>query len=393
MMRHPVTTARTAQPPTPLRLLPAAAIGIALAGLPSLAMAQDVLYTASRILVAPGVEVDAGSILVRSGKIVALGDEIPDAARQSARKVALDGVVMPGLVSAHGYLDQQGDLAEVISAVTPDLRVADAFNPYGEALELMGPQGVTAYGLAPYSLNTFAGLAAAVKPGAESGRLLREECFLKIALVQTARDQQRYPTSLMGAAELARNLFDSARDPLIQGPEVAVLRDCMSGARTTAIHANTSSELGTALDLARRYGFKPVLLGAAQAGDMIEPIAEVGASLVLAPLDLSSKQEQLELPARLEQAGVAFSFTGDAARMRWSTALAMRYGLSRRGALAAITRTPAEQLGVADHVGSLRAGRDADLLVFSGDPMDLSSRLLAVYVDGKLLTPATEVAR
>lgn len=356
------------------------------------AHAQDTLITAGRMIVAPGVETDAAALLIRGGEIAALGDEIPGDARSSATRVAYDGaVLMAGLVSVHGYLDQQGDLAETVDAVTPDLRSADAFDPFGEALAKLGPQGLTSYGLAPYSANTFAGIAAAVKPGTARGRVLDGDAYLKLALVDTARTDQRYPTSLMGAVDLCRLVFDTARDASVSGADVAVVREALDGSRILAIHANTASELGRALDLAERYQFRPVLLGAAQAGDMIERIVEAEASLVLAPLTLDSKQEALELPAKLAARGVRFSFVGDAARMRWSAALAARHGLGRDAAIAALTRTPAEQLGVADHVGSLRANHDADVVVFSGDPLDLSSHLLAVYADGALLT--SEIAR
>jgi imidazolonepropionase-like amidohydrolase len=92
------------------------------------------------------------------------------------------------------------------------------------------------------------------------------------------------------------------------------------------------------------------------------------------------------LPAELALAGIRVAFTSQQPQwLRTTAALAVAHGMPRRAALAALTRTPAELIGRPERVGSLRIGCDADLAVFSGDPLDLTSRLLAVYVGGELL--------
>jgi len=104
---------------------------------------------------------------------------------------------------------------------------------------------------------------------------------------------------------------------------------------------------------------------------------------VLGTASPDAKVAQLELPAKLEAAGIPFAIAGEPSTLRWSAALAVRHGATRRTALSALTRVPAEMLGMQDRIGSLRAGCDADFAVWSGDPVELTSELLAVYVDGE----------
>jgi imidazolonepropionase-like amidohydrolase len=124
-------------------------------------------------------------------------------------------------------------------------------------------------------------------------------------------------------------------------------------------------------------------------------------SLALAPLGYGSTDEQLAMPARLHAAGVRFSFLATRGTdLRRAAALAVGHGLDRAAALASITQVPAEQIGAGERVGTLRVGRDADFLVLTGDPVDLSSRLLQVWIGGEPVhvaaahdKAATEAAR
>ena len=122
------------------------------------------------------------------------------------------------------------------------------------------------------------------------------------------------------------------------------------------------------------------------ATDCVHELSEIGASVVLSTLHYSDSIERLTLPAKLEKAGIPLSFAAShPVALRRSAAIAVRHGLSRDAAFAALTRTPAEQLGATDSIGSLRNGHRADLAVYSGDPIDLTSDLLAVFVAGERL--------
>lgn len=345
----------------------------------------DLLVRADRIVVAPDTELQDDAILIRDGAVLHVGSEIPRELIDRSRTLQFEGTIVPGFVRPHGYLGQEADLWERASAFTPDLMAADAFDPYGEALDADARQGITSQALAPFSANTFAGIGALVKPGVDSGTVISSDGYLKISLVDAARSQDRYPTSLMGAADLVRTSFTAAASaPGEQDPELKSLRDCLVGSRRLFIHADTQAEITAALNLCEEFSLIPCLLGAREADKSLERIRQLGATLVLSPLTVDDSEDRLKLPARLEQEGVQFSFTSTrASELRMSAALAVRNGLSRRTALAALTRIPAEQCDAAATIGSLREGCHADFLVFSGDPLDLTSRLQAVYINGR----------
>jgi imidazolonepropionase-like amidohydrolase len=368
----------------------AAALFCLAAGLRAQQDPRPLLVEADRILLAPG-EILTGAdarLLIRGGKIAGVGRAIPAESAARARRIGLDGAfVAPGLFLVHDLLDSAPDLAETIDPFTPDLRAADAFDPFAEALLDRPRTGVTALTLAPASANTFGGIACIVKPGrAEAGGLVAvRDGYLKLALVAEALTDDRFPTSRMGAADLIRTSFAAARAPLgPRTPALDVLRGVDEGAVRIAVHARTHAEITTVLDLAAELGFTPILLDAVEIEDAtLERLRGSGISVALSPLGYAATAERLALPARLAAAGVRFSFAADdGLQLRRAAALAMRHGLGRTAAQAAITEVPAEQAGFGERAGTLRVGRDADFVVMTGDPVDLSSRLLQVWVDG-----------
>ena len=384
---------------------------------------------------APDVVLKNQPILLRDGKIAGVGEEIPADAMRGVETIEHDFVIA-GFVSAHDHLSTGDDLAERISSFTPDLRATDALDPFDAHARRLATAGVTTVGLAPLSFSTFPGLIGTVSlDGGDADAILEttaDSAVLKLALVAEALDPERYPTSAMGAARLIRESFVAAQNPDASGadPAYASLREVLSG-RPVMIHARTHGEITRALDLCEQLEVQPLLLGADEAERSIDRLAKLRGSVVLAPLTMQSRIPQLQLPHKLEQAGISFSFAGntvpsrlnpgrgslphglppgfpiellmrggsrnqlhaptptDPRTLRRSIALAVRNGVTRQGAHAAMTTTPALQLG-ADDRGSLRLGRRADLVAFDGDPVDLTSRIQAVYIAGQRMTPVNE---
>ena len=358
-----------------------AALAVALAG--TQARAQDVLVRAAKVVVSPEVVLDDGELLVRGGKVAYVGSEIPAEARQRATKMEWPtATVAPGMVVAFGWLGQEEQLGERATAFTPELRAADRFDPTTEAVRRLPHEGVTSHGLAPSSRNVVAGIGALVKPAGEFATVPADDLFLHLSVVKQARDQERWPTSIMGAADLLRSTFKAAANPVSGDTRLRPFREAMQGQRTVFIHANTLNELTVALEACAQAGIAPVVVGATEAGKCIESLKAARARVVLGTASPDARLAQLQLPAQLEAAGIPFALAGDPTTLRWSAAMAVRHGASRRAALAALTRVPAEMLGMQERVGSLRAGCDADFAVWSGDPVELTSELLAVHVDG-----------
>jgi imidazolonepropionase-like amidohydrolase len=373
-----------------MRALPTAILLALAATLP----AQDLLVRAKTVVIAPDTVLTDGRFLVRDGKVAYVGGDVPAEAAQKATAVDCgDAVVVPGFVLPPTTFGRDRDLAEGALPFTPDLRAAEAFDPWQEELQKLPRAGFTAAVLTPSPRNFAGGLGALVKPGTAGGRVAAADLHLALSLAAAARDPERPPTSLMGGVELLRSAFAQAKSAAA-GPDVAPLRDVLQGGRKAAIAADTLAELQAALDLARDFGFDPVLVGARDAAKALPRLVAQRAALVLAPLTPDMRLAQLELPARLAEAGVPFCFTGGPEAVRMSAVLAVRHGLDRRTAWAALGRATAVMLGVADQVGALRQGCAADFAVWSGDPLDLGSSLRAVYVDGVRLhgdTPAANL--
>jgi imidazolonepropionase-like amidohydrolase len=357
---------------------------------------QDVLVQASKIVVAygdgdaqPTVLTDS-AILIRSGKVAYVGDDIPSEARRAARSVDFgNATISPGFVLAATTLGRDVDLGEGALAFTPDLRAAEAFDPWLEQLEQLSKAGVTSFGLSPSSRNVASGIGAVGKPGDERGRIAVPEAFVGFSVSRAARDQGRQPTSLMGAREMLRESFTAARDGVQVGPDLAVLRQVMSGQRSAFFYADTFAEINAVLETGANFNFAPVILGASEAERVIAKLQNRGAGVVLNTLTPQARIADLELPAKLKKAGIPFCFAGRPDLLRLSAALAVRHGLDRNSAHAALTRTPATMLGQQASIGSLRQGCGADFVVFEGDLLDLGARHVATWIDGKQVCGTT----
>lgn len=363
----------------------APALLLALA-VPALAQTETVLVRASRIVVAADTVLENDALLLRGGTVAYVGKEIPEAAKTGATVLDYSGkTLVPGFVVAHTHLGQAQDLAERVTAATPELRASEGFDPFDPQLLRFARAGITTVGLAPTSGNVLAGLACAVRCG-ESGTLSAEATYLKVALTAESFDQGRHPTSLMGGAELLRARFQACRGAHNGHQPAKELQDVLSGARKFAVHARTHAEISSALELCEQFSVQPVLIDGTEAEKSLLRLEALKASLILAPLTLDSSPQLLRLPALLAARKIPFSFRADRpAELRLAVALALRHGLPRAAAWQALLRTPAEQCGLAEGAGALRAGMNADFAVYDGDPLDLSSRLVAVHVGGKKL--------
>lgn len=382
---------------TPRRAAPRVRALLVTAALLAPVAAQDLLVQCRTLVVAPDTVVEPGELLLRDGKVAYLGREIPAEARARAKVLAFtDATIVPGFVLAHTALGRDGELGERAAPLVPDLLAADAFDPFQKELLRLPRHAVTACLLSPSSANVAGGIAALVKPGAEQGSVRQDRAYARFALAGPVRAQDREPTSLMGAIDLLREALRAAKngEPRALGP---VLR----ADQRMVVHVETRAEILAALALGAEFGFEPVLLGASAADEVLDAIQKARATVALWALHPAMRDAQLGVPRELERRAVPFCFFGEPQALRAGAALAVRHGTSRKQALAALTRVPAELAKATDAVGSLRRGCDADFAVFGGDPLDLSSPLLAVYVDGvrlhgdapPLATPAPDLAK
>ncbi|MGE5559476.1 MAG: amidohydrolase family protein [Chloroflexota bacterium] len=215
------------------------------------------------------------------------------------------------------------------------------------------------------------------------------------------------PQTRMGTAALLRNALEQARNYMnrqelaakAEKPEppavdfsLEALARVLRGELPARIHAHRADDIMTILRIRDEFGFGMTLEHATEAYKVKDEIARRGIACVTGPSfgsrdKVELRDETFANPGILERAGIKTAITTDAPivgieYLRTEASIAHREGMSAAGALRAITLTPAEILGVADRVGSIDAGKDADLVLLSDEPMSFLSRVERVFVDG-----------
>ncbi|MBK9120129.1 MAG: amidohydrolase family protein [Phycisphaerales bacterium] len=347
--------------------------------------------------VAPDGTLTQGAVLRMAGAQIAALDSDTDGVRPDQVQIPIDrfpagAVLSPGLIDGHAALALLGGRAELHSAVQPALRASDAFNQHTSQLAAALRGGITTVALAPDDQNLIAGRFAIVRTGGVSGpHLLRGAGPYKFSLAPAVFRVDREPTSRLGAVGLLRDtLTEAAKEPA-----TGALADLLAGRAPAFAIAPTANDVLTLTQLSAAHSFRLVLIHQEEARDAAELAAGI-AGVLVGPL-AEAGPRAAGAAAHFERAGVPVALTADLPRaapdaLRLAAAQAARYGLTPAAARRAITATPATLLGIADRVGALVPGRDADLVVFSGDPLDLRSRVLAVYVEGQRVYTAPPAA-
>lgn len=425
------------------RTLSARAAGVALlAALAPLALpapaAPDglvALRAGSAHVVADGTVIEGGVVLLMRGdRIVAVGGDVDVPPGATVIDYGPDATLVPGLVAANA--PAIGPAAD--RTASPGLRAADGFDFYSDANLYSAAGGVTCGYVPPAEDRLLAGVGAVVKTAGPKSpeRVISDVALLHGSIGADARRapgfweppvpatadvglgyaRPQLPRSAMGAVVALNELLAAARAP--EGPqreaaeeeygadaprELARLLDARTPWR---IRADTHAEIAALLEFAETADVPLVLAGGRDAGDLAERIAAAGLPVVLevdfrpnrGVRDLGKRREDVwpdyEGAAELAAAGVklAIATPRNAAPrdLRFAAALASRGGLAPEDALRAITLTPAEILGVADRVGSLETGKDADVVVLNGPPLASTSTVVATWVGGELAWESPE---
>ncbi|CAN5344163.1 amidohydrolase [soil metagenome] len=360
------------------------------------AQAEDLLITASKVYTMDGPPLTPGAVLVSNGKIVKVGAKL--VAPAGAKVIDLgSGVLMPGFVDAYSQAGITGGVTETTREVTPGIRVVDSIDWRARAFREALDEGTTCLGLAPGTDNVFSGLACAVKT-AGGKRVVEPQTGLVIAMASdpasgnSARQRpdtiyNRQPTNRMGVVWLLRATFDKAVKQ--KTPELASISEGLEGKRKIFAVSRTDYDLLSLLRIASEFKFTPTVIGGHEAYKVRAELAAAKVPVILGPLSSSSSLEGPESseviwnqPAVLQKAGIPFALSGG--HLLEQARFANRYGLAADDALRAITITPAKLLGLDSKVGTLSAGRDADMSAFDGDPFELTTSIKWVLLDGKI---------
>lgn len=303
-----------------------------------------------------------------------------------------DAVLCPGLIDVHAALGAWDHLTEEADAFQPDLTTRDAFDRFGPRLREALEAGITCFGLAPSDQNVIGGRIAICKTFGddERARVIDPHGPLKLSVAPDVFQRERSPTSRSGAIGMLMSAVDGAHKARIDEDDPRDALALFANSALPGIIATPSAaDVMMALDMRSRYGLKLSLIHTMDAFDVAKLVGDAKATVIVGPLPVSASERAQRAAGLLEKAGADVVIAGGlpatpANALRVGAALANRHGLSANAARRAMTSGAAQALNVADRVGSIQPGRAADLVIFSGDPLDLRSRVLAVYVDGAL---------
>ena len=408
---------------------PAILSTILLALLASPALAADVVaIKAKRVhTLAPGAAAAGpGVVILRDGRVEAIGASV--AIPAGATVIEADEVI-PGLVDAGAGYGLSGEANEQSSEVTPDFRAADSIDPNDRLFAQAAQSGVTTAYVGPGGSNVIAGLGAVVKTAGAplvADRLLTDRSALEATIgIEPSRGNNaprgggplnlyaRRPTTRMGIVWLLRRSFTDViaappdapvLEPAVTAAGRGILREVTEGAVPIRVSARQSNDILSAFRLADELSWKRVVLEeGTEAYQVADEIARRKASVVLGPFGFEPRTSVLRqegpdevwsnaaiLAARGIPIALQSGLASDGPRLRDLAAFAVRHGLPPEAALRAVTLGAAEVLGVASRVGSLEPGKDADLVLLSGDPLDPRSVVECVVIGGRVVYRRTD---
>jgi imidazolonepropionase-like amidohydrolase len=364
----------------------------------------------------PAGRLENADLLVRAGRIAAVGPGL-EAPRGALVVDAAGKHVTAGLVDAHSHTAISRGINEAGSAITSEVRIADVLDPTDINIYRQLAGGLTSANVMHGSANPIGGQVQTIKLrwGAEAEDLPFEgaPAGVKFALGENVKQSNwgddfttRYPQSRMGVDEIIRDTFDAAlayRDaragvgrsdpPVRRNLRLDAALEMLSRERRIHVHSYRQDEILAFVRLAEDYDLDVAAFQHVLEGYKVGPeIASIGAGGSTFSDWWGYKYEVIDaIPyngALMHGAGVVVSFNSDddelATRLNTEAAKAVKYGgVPELEALNFVTINPAIQLGIADRVGSLEAGKDADFVVWSGDPLSTFARAEETWIDGR----------
>ena len=375
-----------------------------------------------KIITMENAIIESGFIQIENGKITAVGSM--EQAPQEEEIIDLQGnAVYPGFIDAHCHmgmaeegLDFEGDdLNEMTDPVTPQLRAVDAINPMNKSFPEAVDAGITTVVTGPGSANAISGQFCAIKTHGRrvDNMLLKEPAAMKFALGENPKkvynDKSETPMTRMATAALIREELRKAQrymedmekyeeDPEENDPpefdaKKEALLPVLRRELKAHFHCHRTDDIFTAVRIAEEFELDYVLIHCTEGHLIAEELAEIGAPIVNGPLMCTRTKPELanssdKTPGILSKAGLKVAICTDYnVQPIWmlpiAAGFAVREGMDYNEALKAITINAAEICGIADRVGSIAVGKDADLLVFGEDPLTLAAKPEMVFINGK----------
>lgn len=388
----------------------------------------SVAVVGGRVVPVSGPVLENGTVLVLDGRIAAVGEhvEVPDGVEVVD---AAGQWVLPGFVESHAHvgIHEEGigwegnDTNELTNPVGAKLRALDAINPADRGFEDALAGGITTVVVKPGSGNPIGGRTVALKTWGRTvdEMLIVEPCSVKSALGENPKrvygEKKQTPSTRLGVAAVIRESLRRTQDYIARRDRAAAEDkpfDRDADLETLALvleddvpwcqHTHRADDIATALRLADEFGYRLVVNHGTEGHLLADLLAERDIPVIIGPLFTSRSkvevdQRSLRNPGLLARAGVKIALTTDHPVVPinflvYQAILSVKDGLDPETALRSLTVNPAEILGLDARVGTLDVGRDGDLVLWDGDPLQIMSRARTVIMEGRTVyrwDPAT----
>ncbi len=366
-----------------------------------------------------GFELDCGCILIDdNGKIAQIAESI--SAPASAQIIDAQGrLTTPGCVEAHCHVGlhdaglrwEGADYNESTDPVTPQMRAVDSIYPQDEYLAAAVRGGVTTACTGPGSANVVGGTFAAIKLHGNriDDMIIKAPAAMKCALGENPKNAygqaKKAPKTRMASAALLRELLFKAKDYCAEKDsgnnpkfdmKLEAMLPVMRGEIPLKCHVHRADDILTAIRIAKEFGVKLTLDHCTDGAVIVDEIAKEGYPVIIGPALTSKSKPELAhksfaTPGIFHKAGIPVCITTDAPvsaleHLTLCAGLAASEGLPMEEAWKAITINPANLLGIADRVGSLEPGKDADIVIWTADPLTtVGGRAHIAIIDGKIV--------
>lgn len=362
-----------------------------------------------------------GDILIEDGKIKAIGKEL--ALEEGTEVINAEGLmVYPGFVEAHCHLGLDNyacgfeghDYNEMTDILSPQLRGIDSINPMDPTLEMAAQGGVTCVAAGPGSANVLGGTFVAMKTVGKriDKMVVKNPVAMKCAFGENPKRCYKDKTSScrMDIASKLRETLNRARDYMERkelagedvskrpayDPKLEALIPVLKKEIPLKAHAHRADDIFTAIRVAKECDVDLTLEHVTDGSLIVEELAAENYPVAVGPsfghatkLELINKS--FETPGLLAKAGCQVSIITDSPvipqqYLALCAGLAVQSGMDEFDALKAITINPAKHIGVADRVGSLEVGKDADIVIADGSPLVSTTIIRKVLIDGKIVS-------
>lgn len=378
---------------------------------------RSTAYVGGEIIPINGPPIQNGVLVVSNGKIVAVGTRAATSIPAGAEVIDTTGkVIMPGLVDTHSHIGG-GSGGDSSGPIQPETRILDSINVRESDMKRAIAGGITTVNVMPGSGHLSSGQTLYLK--LRKGRII-DDFLIKDAQGRIAGGLKMangtnslrpaspgpFPGTRAKSASLVREQFVKAQEyreklrtakgDVSKNPardlSLEALIEAMEGKRVVHFHTHRHDDILTALRLSKEFGFRIVLHHVSEGWKVADEIAAAKAPCSIIVIDspggkLEAVDASFQTGAALERGGVLVGFhtddyITDSRFFLRSPGLAVRAGMSRDKALYAMTMAGARMLDLQDRVGTLEAGKDADFLILSGDPLSVYTKVLETYVEG-----------